>query len=475
MLTINRKAKIVCTIGPACESDENIGLLIEKGMDVARLNFSHLESYDHANEIIQRIRKNGERLKKAVAIMQDLQGPKIRTGEFEKGSALLEKGQEFTITTRDLLGNASIVSTTLKELPKYLYAGDKILLDDGFLELKVLETTKEDVRTEVIIGGVLRNHKGINLPGVSLGIDALTDKDIIDLKYGLKAGVDWIALSFVRSPEDLLKVKEVMQNERKVLPVISKIERPEAIARFDGILARTDGVMVARGDLGVEIPFQQVPTLQKMIVKKSNAKSKPVIVATEMLNSMIDHPKPTRAEVTDIANAIFDGADAVMLSGETAFGKYPLQAVDVMSKIIEEAEQHIPRRSDRDPPTIPAPFQEISAGIACRAARETGSKYIVCFTLTGTTARQLSAYRPTVPIIAFSPNEEIRRKLGLLWGVRAAVLDPEKDIDRLVEKVEKSLLALDLVQHGDKVIIVFGSPIGIQGHTNTVRMHQIEN
>ena len=473
-----RRAKIVCTLGPASSTPEMLEALIAAGMDVARVNFSHGTHAQH-QATIEMIRTASLKVRKAVGILADLQGPKIRTGRVENGEVMLVEGNELAITTDEaVLGTAALVSTTYAHLAADVNVGDRILLDDGLLELKVTATDKKsNVRTEVVHGGPLRNNKGINLPGVALRAAALTAKDTEDLRFALKVGIDFVGLSFVRTPEDLDLARQVMKEEGKTAPLIAKLEKPEALLRLDDILANADGVMVARGDLGVEIPPEQVPAIQKEIIRKANARGLPVIVATQMLNSMIEHPRPTRAEASDVANAVFDGTDAVMLSGETASGRYPLESVQMMERIVVSAEEAMrksfPRNGPGEPAEIPAPFNDVVCGVACRAAREAGAKLIVAFTLTGTTARLISHYRPSVPIVAFSPNQEVRRRLALLWGVVPRVLEPMLETEVMVRRVEDELLARGLATKGEGVVIVFGAPVGQPGRINTLRLHKV--
>jgi pyruvate kinase len=473
-----RRAKIVCTLGPASTSQDMLERLLDAGMDVARLNFSHGTHADH-QQVLERVRAASLKVRKAVGILGDLQGPKIRTGKLEKGAVELVVGKEISISTDEkILGTQQLIATTYPHLAADVNVGDRILLDDGLLELKVLATDKTSlIRTEVIHGGMLKNNKGINLPGVALRAEALTAKDKEDLIFGLKAGVDMIALSFVRSPEDIELCRQAMREAGRVVPIIAKLEKPEAIARLDAILDRTDGVMVARGDLGVEIPPEEVPAIQKDIIRRANARGLPVIVATQMLDSMTEHPRPTRAEASDVANAVFDNADAVMLSGESASGKYPLESVQMMNRIVEASEsamrQSFPRIGSGEAMRIPADFPDVTCGVACRAAREAGASLIVAFTLTGTTARLVSRYRPQVPIIAFSPNQEVRRRLSLLWGVMPRVLEPVQEAEEMVRRVEEELLARGLAKRGERIVIVFGAPIGQPGKINSLRLHTI--
>jgi pyruvate kinase len=473
-----RRAKIVCTLGPASTSQEMLEKLLDAGMDVARLNFSHGSHADH-QAVLDRLRAASLKVRKAVGVLGDLQGPKIRTGKLEKGAIELVEGKELSITTDEtVLGTQELVSTTYPHLAADVNVGDRILLDDGLLELKVLATDKKSlIRTEVIHGGTLKNNKGINLPGVALRADALTAKDKEDLLFGLKAGVDMVALSFVRTPQDIDMCRQAMVEAGRVVPIIAKLEKPEAIARLDSILDKTDGVMVARGDLGVEIPPEEVPAIQKDIIRRANQRGLPVIVATQMLNSMIEHPRPTRAEASDVANAVMDNTDAVMLSGETASGDYPVESVQMMSRIVEAAEsamrQSFPRIGTGEPLKIPAEFPDVTCGVACRAAREAGCSLIVAFTLTGNTARLVSRYRPSVPIIAFSPNQEVRRRLSLLWGVMPRVLEPVQETEEMVRRVEEELLARGLARRGERIVIVFGAPVGQAGKINSLRLHTI--
>jgi pyruvate kinase len=454
--------------------------LIEAGMDVARLNFSHGSHEQHA-ENIAKLRAASLKLRKAVGILGDLQGPKIRTGRFITGSTVLKDGATFSITTDESVkGTDDIVSTTYAHLAADVNPGDRILLDDGLLELKVLETDKKQLlRTQVITGGVLKNNKGINLPGVAVRADALTPKDREDLLFGIKEGIDFLALSFVRQPADIELARQAMAEAGRQVPIVAKLEKPEAIARLDAILDKTDGVMVARGDLGVEIPPEEVPAVQKDIIRRSNQRGLPVIVATQMLNSMIENPRPTRAEASDVANAVFDGADAVMLSGETASGRFPIESVQMMDRIVLAAEsagraQTLLGRLLDGPINVPSHFPDVIARVACQAAQASGASLIAAFTLSGVTARLLAHYRPPVPIVAFSPNQEVRRRLALLWGVVPRVLEPIQETEAMVKRVEEELLARGLARKGERIVIVFGAPVGQPGKINSLRLHTIE-
>jgi pyruvate kinase len=471
-----RRAKIIATLGPACADPEVLEKLLGLGVDVARLNFSHGSHEEHA-VVLDRIRAASRHLGRAVAVLQDLQGPKIRTGPLRAGreGVRLETGEEIVITTEgEVVGDASLVSTTYPHLAADVRAGDRLLLDDGLLELRVLSTDGVRVRTEVVEGGVLGEHKGINLPGVALRTEALSEKDRADIAFGIAHGVDAIALSFVRSDEDVRLCRQEMERAGRLVPVIAKIEKPEAIENLDAILEAADGLMVARGDLGVEILPERVPVVQKEICRKGNAAGKPVIIATQMLNSMIERPRPTRAEASDVANAIWDGADAVMLSGETAAGRYPLLSVQMLDRIVRDAEAAGERaRPAAGPEAKPAAVNDVIASAACRAAESAGAVAICCFTLSGTTARLLAHFRPPVPIVAFSPDQSIRRRLAFYWGVEPRVMEPVKNADLMAELVSERLLDERWVQPGDRVVLVHGSPLGLPGQTNSIRLHQI--
>jgi len=472
-----RRAKIVCTLGPASLKPEVLEGLLNAGMDVARLNFSHGSHAQHT-QTLSMLRTASLKVRKAVGVLGDLQGPKIRTGKLVEGKVELVPGAAFSITTDETVpGTREIVSTTYPFLASDVNPGDRILLDDGLLELRVLETDKKQlVRTEVIHGGLLKNNKGINLPGVALRAEALTPKDREDLVFGIKSGVDYIAMSFVRQPSDLDQARAAMAEAGRQVPIIAKLEKPEAIARLDAILEKTDGVMVARGDLGVELPPEEVPAIQKDIIRRSNLRGLPVIVATQMLNSMIEHPRPTRAEASDVANAVYDGADALMLSGESASGSYPVESVRMMERIILAAESAA-RTHNKTPAriggvTFPASFPDVISAVACEAAKTAGA-VIAAFTLSGHTARLLSHYRPAVPIVAFSPNQEVRRKLSLLWGVVPRVLEPVDGTEEMVRRVEEELLSRGFAHRGDRVVIVYGAPVGQPGKINSMRLHEI--
>jgi pyruvate kinase len=467
-----RHSKIVCTIGPASRSPRVIERLLRAGMDVARLNFSHGTHANHA-ENIGVLRAAAVHLHKPIAILADLQGPKIRTGALAGGSSVfLRTGQKFVITTARVLGDSTRVSTVFTPLPREVHRGDRILLSDGLIELRVQQVRGREVICEVVNGGSLGEHKGINLPGIKLRVPALTSKDREDLIFALKHGANYIAVSFVRRPEDVVLAKTLVRRAGKDTPVIAKLEKPEAIENLDAILRVADGVMVARGDLGVEMNPERVPVVQKTIIKRAREFRRPVITATQMLESMTENPRPTRAEASDVANAIFDGSDAVMLSAETASGKYPVEAVSMMARIIEEAESSI-TEFPRPAPQERLKVAETVAELVCHASRELHMKLIAVFTHSGFTARLISRYRPLVPIIAFSPEEETRRRMALIWGVQPQKIADVRKVDGLASVAEKRLLEERLVRKGDVIGIVAGTPMGIRGTTNFMKFHII--
>ena len=445
--------------------------LMRAGMDVARLNFSHGTHEDHARTI-RRVREASAKLAQPIGILADLQGPKIRTGTLQGGQPVqLVKGQRFTISIQAVAGTSLGVSTTYKRMAQDVSRGDRILLGDGLIELRVLSTTSTLVVTEVINGGQLGEHKGINLPGVKLRIPAVTPKDHADLVFALEQGANFIAVSFVRSAKDVLQAKKAISRKKNDVPVIAKLEKPEAIDNLDEILAVSDGVMVARGDLGVEMNPEKVPVVQKQIILRACEARRPVITATQMLESMTQNPRPTRAEASDVANAVFDGSDALMLSAETASGAYPLEAVEMMDRIIREAEANNPNV------LRPSPAQfniaETASELICHASAELHMKVIAVFTESGFTARLVSKHRPLRPIIAFSTIQETRRRLSLYWGVLPRTIAKVKDIEELVKYAEKRLLEEHLVKHGDVVGIVAGTPLFVGGTTNFMKFHVI--
>ena len=471
-----RKAKIVCTLGPATASAERIRELVDAGMDVARLNMSHGSQADHA-EAYRLVRQAADQSGHSVGIFADLQGPKIRLETFADGPVVLEPGQEWTITTRDVPGDAVSCGTTYKGLPGDVQTGDPILIDDGRVRLEVISVDGSDVLTRVLVGGKVSNNKGINLPGVAVSVPALSEKDIADLRFALHLTVDFIALSFVRDARDAEDVRVIMREEGVMLPIIAKIEKPQAIENLDEVVRAFDGFMVARGDLGVECPLEEVPFLQKQVVEHARLNAKPVIVATQMLESMISSPAPTRAEASDVANAVLDGTDAVMLSGETSVGEYPVHTVETMARIILSTESH----SSAD--STLGQVREISwdphtrGGVIAKAAEEVAqrveAKYIVAFTQSGDSARRMARLRGPIPILAFTTEASVRSQLALTWGTETFKTDPVAHTDEMVRQVDEHLLKIGRVQEGDLVVIIAGSPPGIPGSTNALRIHRM--
>ncbi|WP_420033119.1 pyruvate kinase [Streptomyces sp. cg28] len=470
-----RRAKIVCTLGPATDSYEQIKALVEAGMDVARLNLSH-GTYAEHEERYQRVRKASDETGRSVGVLADLQGPKIRLGRFHEGPVLLERGDEFTITVEhDTQGDRQICGTTYSGLADDVTPGERILVDDGKVSLEVTRVDGPRVHTTVVEGGMVSDHKGLNLPGVAVSVPALSDKDEADLRWALRTGADIIALSFVRSGRDIEDVHRIMTEEGRHLPVIAKVEKPQAVENIEDIVAAFDGIMVARGDLGVEMPLEQVPIVQKRAIKLAKRNAKPVIVATQMLDSMIDNSRPTRAEASDVANAVIDGTDAVMLSGETSVGKYAIETVKTMARIVEAAEEDILAKGL--PPLTERNKPRTQGGAVARAAAEMGdflgAKFLVAFTQSGDTVKRLSRYRSPIPLLAFTPVPATRSQLNLTWGVET-FLGPHVDsTDAMVAQVDDQLLRIGRCQKGDIVVITAGSPPGVSGSTNMVRVHHI--
>jgi pyruvate kinase len=464
-----RRAKIVCTLGPAVAG--RMRELVAAGMDVARLNLSHGSHAEH-QERYEEVRAAGDEVGKAVGVLADLQGPKIRLGTFAAGPVHLSEGDTFTITVDDVAGDASICSTTYKELPGDVKDGHMILVDDGKVALRVTEVREREVVTRVEVGGDVSNHKGLNLPGVAVSVPALSDKDEEDLRFALHLGVDMVALSFVRNAADVEDVRQIMKEEGIRVPVIAKIEKPQAVDNLEEIVRAFDGIMVARGDLGVELPLEQVPMVQKHAVELARRAAKPVIVATQVLDSMIQLPRPTRAEASDCANAVLDGADAIMLSGETSVGKYPLEAVRTMARIIETTEE---QGLDRIQPlgTRPSTKGGAVTYAAATVGELLGVKYLVAFTTSGDSARRMSRLRCGIPLLAFTPEPATRSQLSLTWGVETFLTEPVRHTDQIPSQVDEALLSLGRCQVGDQVIIVAGSPTGVPGSLNTMRVHTI--
>jgi pyruvate kinase len=458
-------------MGPACSSRDQVRALVEAGIDIARLNMSHGEYAQH-EEVYGYLREASDATGRGIGILADLQGPKIRIGRFPDGPVRLTLGDEFVITTEDVPGSRKEVSTTYQGLPGDVSAGDSVLIDDGRVVLEVLSVDGPRVTTRVVIGGMVSDNKGLNLPGVAVSVPALTEKDEKDLRWSLQLGVDLVALSFVRSPEDADAVYRIMEEEGVRVPLIAKIEKPQAVEALPEIVAAFDGIMVARGDLGVELPLEQVPIVQKRAIQLAREKARPVIVATQMLESMISSPRPTRAEASDVANAVFEGADAVMLSGETSVGQYPIESVETMSRIVPTAEE-VTLRASASLTRVP----ETVGGAIARAAAEVGAivdaKALVAFTMSGETARRLSRYRSPIPLLAFTAVQATRSQLALVWGVETFIVPHVNHTDEMVRQVEQSLLEIGRCQKGDKVVIVAGSPPGTPGSTNALRVHRI--
>jgi pyruvate kinase len=498
----HRRAKIVCTIGPATRDEVTLRALIRAGMDVARLNFSHGDAEEH-EAVADRVRVLAAEEGRTVAVMQDLQGPKIRIGGLDAEPLRLRAGGAFTLTARSGVRGPDAVSVTYRKLPAEVRKGDEILLDDGLIRLEVLSVSGRDVRCRVLEGGELRSHKGMNVPGRKLAIPALTAKDRRDLGCGIEWEVDYVAISFVREAADLEAARRFMRRRGAAIPIIAKLEKPQAVENLDAILAAADGIMVARGDLGVELPPERVPVLQKRMIRLARAAGKPVITATQMLESMVEHSRPTRAEASDVANAVFDGTDAVMLSAETAVGKYPVKAVRMMGRIIEAAEGSRSFRAGpvgglrgeaaggavmgtvasgrsasesgaRPGSAAAADVPDAIADAAYRAARDLGAAAIAVFTESGGTARVVSKYRPMTPIYAFSPVESVRRRLALLWGVRPRAVEELPGTDDMVERVAAVLVREGAARKGDLIVVTAGTPVGRPGSTNFLKVHRVE-
>ncbi|CEA07987.1 Pyruvate kinase [Arthrobacter saudimassiliensis] len=466
-----RRAKIVATFGPAIASYENTVAVLRAGVDVARMNMSHGDHSVH-NNTYENVRRASEELGKAVGIFADLQGPKIRLGRFEDGPHFLNVGDTFTITVEDVPGTAEIVSTTHKGLPQDVQVGDTLLIDDGKVSLRATAVDDTKVVTEVVVPGPVSNNKGINLPGVAVNVPALSDKDEEDLRWALRRGVDMVALSFVRNAVDVRRVHEVMDEEGRRIPVIAKIEKPQAVEALEEIIDAFDAIMVARGDLGVELPLEDVPLVQKRAIELARRWAKPVIVATQVLESMIESPRPTRAEASDCANAVLDGADAVMLSGETSVGKYPIETVRTMARIIESTEEH---GLNRVPPLGSKP--RTRGGAITRAAVEIAdqldAKYICTFTQSGDSARRLARLRPVKPVFAFTPMESTLNYMSLFWGIQPMLVEFAEHTDQMTAQVDRTLYEGGLVELDDLVVIAAGSPPGQAGSTNSLKVHKV--
>jgi len=458
------KTKIVCTIGPASSSPDTIRAMIQNGMNVARLNFSHGTHEDHA-EKIRIIRSLADELNQPVAILQDLCGPKIRVGRIADEGLRLEPGATFVLTSDDIVGTSDRVSVSYRGLPGDVKEGDRLLLADGMMELEVLYSRGPDITTRVITGGVLTSHKGVNLPTASMKLQTLTDKDRRDLKFGLAHEVDYVALSFVRRVDDIHDIKALIAEQNRHTPVVAKIEKHEALDHIDDIVEAADAVMVARGDLGVEIPLENVPNIQKMLIHKANRRGRPVIIATQMLRSMVAAPRPTRAEAADVANGVLDGADAVMLSEETATGDYPVEAVQFMANIAHAAEERFPYRRYLKQVRHLDISQSVAAA-ACNLAENLNAAAIVATTRSGATARHVARFRPRGRIIALSPSEKTVRRLSMSWGCLPCLLRLTEDTDEMIESAAESALQTGYVRSGDLVVITGGRPLYAAGTTN---------
>jgi pyruvate kinase len=466
-----RRAKIVATLGPATSSYDSIQALVEAGVNIIRMNLSHGSLAVH-EEIFQTVRSVAGDLDQPIAILVDLQGPKIRLEKFADGPHVLAPGDTFTITIRDVVGTKELVGTTYKGLPGDVKPGDTLLIDDGKVRLEAVSSDGTDVVTTVIVGGAVSNNKGINLPGVAVSAPALSDKDEEDLRWALKMKCDFIALSFVRNASDIDRVHAIMADEGFSCPVIAKIEKPEAVDNLDAIVDAFDGIMVARGDLGVELPAETVPIIQKKAIELGRRMAKPVIVATQMLESMIEAPVPTRAETSDVANAVLDGADAVMLSGETSVGKYPAIAVATMARILESTEDH---GLSRISPLGSKPRTQ--GGAITLAAEEVANfveaKFVCIFTESGDSARRMARLRSPIPMIAFTPSEDIRRRMALSWGVKSYLVPRVAHTDAMYPIVDEALMSHKLAERGDKVVVISGTPPGTAGATNDLRVHVV--
>lgn len=472
-----KKTKIVCTIGPASESEEKLSLLIDKGMDVARLNFSHGNHEEHLVRI-ENLKRVREKAGQSTAILLDTKGPEIRTGQFDQAEIELIEGQAFTITMDEIVGNSERCTISYKNLVNDVVAGDKILIDDGLIELLILEIKGSEILTKVLNGGTIKNNKGVNVPNVIINLPAITPKDREDIIFGIENDIDFIAASFVRKSTDVMAIREILEeNNASHIQIISKIENQEGVDNIDEILQVSDGIMVARGDLGVEIPTEEMPIVQKTLIKKCNLLGKPVITATQMLDSMIRNPRPTRAEVTDVANAIYDGTDAIMLSGETAAGKYPVESIETMARISKriegtlDYESILKNRQDHREVTITNAISYAT----CAVARDVQAQAVITSTTSGYTARAVSSYRPESPIIASVSQEYVSRQLSLVWGVTSILVEEVDSTDEMFEQAVKTALDENLIEAGDKVVITAGVPVGKAGTTNLIKVHLVSD
>ena len=466
-----RKTKIVCTLGPATDDKETLRKVIEAGLDVARFNFSH-GNHEEQKERIDMIKEISKEIGKPIGLMLDTKGPEVRTGDLKEGKVQLEQGNETIMTTEEIEGDAQRFSVQYKQLPQDLEKGSQILIDDGLIELKVKEVNGTEIKCEILNGGELGSRKGVNLPGVKVQLPALTEKDVSDIKFGIKQGIHFIAASFTRKASDVLEIRKILEDENaEDIKIIPKIENQEAVDNIDEIIEVSDGLMVARGDLGVEIPAERIPVIQKNLIKKCNKNAKPVITATQMLDSMIRNPRPTRAEASDVANAIFDGTDATMLSGESAAGQYPVESVQTMAKIAKEAElslkyKQADMKMEKKPDTVTGAISLAS----CEAAYDLGAEAIITATGSGLTARMVSKYRPMNPIVAVTPNERVQHFLTLSWGVYPLLVPQSNTTDDMIDNAISKALDHGLVKNGDLVTITAGAPVGIPGTTNLIKV-----
>ena len=474
MLNNTKRTKIVCTLGPASEKEETLRELIKSGLNVARMNFSHGSHEEHKGRM-DLVKKVREKLNKPVALLLDTKGPEIRTGNFDQPEVLLEEGQKFTITMKDVMGTKEMCTVSYKGLANDVVAGDTILIDDGLVGLRVNEINGDDILCTVENSGIVKNHKGVNVPGVKINLPALTDKDVSDIEFGISQGIDFIAASFVRKVSDVLAIREILErNNATDIQIISKIENQEGVDNLDEIIAVSDGIMVARGDLGVEIPTEEIPVVQKLMIAKCNEAGKPVITATQMLDSMMRNPRPTRAEVTDVANAIYDGTDAIMLSGETAAGKYPVEAVKTMATIAKRTEETLDydrllNKNDRSNATVTHAISHAT----CTTAVDLDASAIITSTSSGHTARMVSKCRPKCPIIATTNDERVMRRLALTWGVYPVKSEIAGNTDEVIENAIEVSKNAEYINNGELVVITAGVPVGISGTTNLIKVHVI--
>ena len=474
MINDVKRTKIVCTLGPASEKEETLRELIKNGLNVCRMNFSHGSHEEHKGRI-DLVKKVREELGQPTAILLDTKGPEIRTGQFDAPEVLLEEGQTFTITMKDVMGNKEMCTVSYKGLAKDVEPGNTILIDDGLVGLKVKEVNGDDIVCIVENSGIVKNHKGVNVPGVKVNLPAITEKDRSDIEFGIEQGIDFIAASFVRKVSDVLAIREILEeNNATDIKIISKIENQEGVDNLDEIIAVSDGIMVARGDLGVEIPTEEIPVVQKLMIKKCNEAGKPVITATQMLDSMMRNPRPTRAEVTDVANAIYDGTDAIMLSGETAAGKYPVEAVKTMATIAKRTEETINYNENlRDKALSAANVTDAISYATCTTAIDLNAKAILSATSSGHTARMVSKFRPQCPIVATTDNERVMRQLSLTWGVLPTISSNGKNTDEVIDNAINAGKEKNYLAEGDLVVITAGVPVATSGTTNLIKVETI--